>query len=322
MAISVQKPGSERQYDVAIVGGGAAGLSAALLMARCCRKVVIFDDGKQRNRFASHIHGFLTRDGSSPAEFYRLVDEELRTYPQIERVAACVKQIENCKPFRLGDASGKSWYARRVILACGVYDKLPNMPGFQECYGRTVHHCPYCDAYEYREKPIALYGRGNAVFDQALILGQWSKKILVIDDANDLSSAQLAALGKRNIEVKASPISELLHSNGKLTAIAFADGERISAEAMFFTLGSEEKSELAEQLRCQFRDNSGIETDGHRETCVPGVFAAGDILREDVQFVVFAAAQGAAAAVRANKSLIEEDLQREGITLTKHDTPK
>ncbi len=307
-----------RVYDVLVVGGGAAGLSATLMLARCRRSVMLVDDGRQRNQRATAIHGFLTREGTTPTDFYQLVHEELKRYSTITRTLATVERIEPSHPFVATFATGETVAARRVLLACGIEDQLPELPGAEECYGISVHHCPYCDGYESANKRIVVLAQGDALYDQALLLTQWSAHVTVASDGElGLSQEQRERLISKCISIAESPVMTLQHNEGRLQSVLLQDGTTVPADALFFSSPATERVTLAEQLGCSLNTDRGIETDDRRETCMEGVYAAGDVLRDDVQFMVLAAADGTAAAVRINRSLLAEDLSKDGCPLIK-----
>lgn len=292
-----------------IVGAGPAGLSAALVLGRCRRRVLICDAGHPRNAASCALHGFLTRDGIPPAEFLKLGLEQLLPYETIE-----VRQVEVIDARRLTDsfeitiASGERLSSRKLLLATGVVDELPEIDGFPEFYGRSVFHCPYCDGWELRDQPLAVYGQGENGLGLALELTLWSQDlVLCTDGPSQLSAADLQRLVRHKIKLREGKISRLQGSDGVLEEIVFANGELLRRRGIFFSTGQRQNSELARKLGCEFTEEGSVRTGDYETTNVAGLYVAGDASRL-VQFVIVAASEGAQAAVAINKELMQEDL--------------
>lgn len=294
---------NEEVYDCLIVGGGPAGLSAALILGRCLRTVAILDSGSPRNCYARTLHAFLTRDVIAPAEFYRIAQEDLRKYETVEYVKTeVVKATKLPDFFMLTDIRGKIWRSRTLLIATGVMDAVPDLPGFMNFYGKSVHNCPYCDAWEVRGKKLAAYGKGNRGFEQALPLLKWSRDLILFTDGTDLTDEQKKILTENNIAFYTEKITQLHGKDGQLESIELENGEQVTRDAMFFNTESFIRSKLLEELNCPFTNEEGVETGKYERTEVPGLFVAGNILRE-VQLVIVAAAEGAEAAFGINKLL-------------------
>jgi thioredoxin reductase len=296
------------EVDLLIVGAGPAGSSAALVLARCRRTVLLCDDGKPRNAAASHIHGLLTHEGQSPAAFREAAFASLKSYePLIDRRSDRVAAIEGSeRRFAFRTSSGLAGRTRRVLLATGLVDKLPPIPGIEAYYGSSVHHCLYCDGYEYRDRRLAAYGEGDKAADLALVMLQWSKDILVCTDATALSEECRALLQAHGIALREERVGALEGSRGKLSKIVFQDGSSADRDAMFFVTGCKPGSDLYRSLGCRTDDKGGIDADENGETSIKGVFVAGDASRDVLQIAV-ALGEGVRAAVAINKSLLRED---------------
>jgi thioredoxin reductase len=292
--------------DVIVVGGGPAGLSAALMLGRCRRTVIVCDAGQPRNRVSRALHGYLSRDGVDPAEVLRVGRLETQGYGVLHCRGTVTRITRDGEGFAVHLETGRALGARRVLLATGVEDDLPSVPGVEACYGRSVFHCPYCDGWEWRDRRLAVYGRGRGGAALALSLRTWADDvILVTDGPARMSRAGADALQAVGIPVHAAPLRALRHADGTLEALVFADGAELPRDALFFTTGQRPQSTLARDLGCEVTRKGTIRTDRFGQTCVDGIFVVGDA-SPDVQFVAVAAAEGAKAAVAINKQFQAE----------------
>jgi thioredoxin reductase len=300
---------AEARYEVVIVGGGPAGLSAALVLGRCRRRVLVCDAGQPRNAASHGLHGFLTRDGIKPAEFLEIARQQLGHYNTVEirrTEVTLARSVSN--DFELTLTNGETVSARKLLVATGVVDELPVVNGLQDFYGRSVFHCPYCDGWEVRDQPLAIYGNGENGSGLALELKLWSRDlVLCTDGPSQLTLEHTERLARDNIKIREEKIARLEGKDGVLKYIVFANGERLERRAMFFSSGHHQGSDIANQLGCAFTDDGCVATGEYEATSVPGLFAAGDASKL-VQFVIVAASEGAQAAVAINKELIKEDL--------------
>ena len=297
--------------DVIIVGGGPAGLSAALVLARACRSVLVFDAGRPRNHATRAVHGFLTRDGIGPFELRQLGLDELQRYDTVRvehaEVAAATREADGT--FRVDLDDGRQFTARRLLLATGVVDILPQVQGFEDMYGRSVFHCPYCDGWELRGQPLAVYGCQRRGYGLAIELLGWSRDIVLCSDGScELDGEELSTLERNGILVREEPIVRLEGTDGMLERIVFQNGDVLPRRAMFFTTGQLQASRLARQLGCEFNEKGAVRTGPYEMTHVPGLYVAGDASR-NVQWVVVAAAEGAEAAYAISQDLIRETLR-------------
>lgn len=299
-------------YDVIIVGGGPAGLNAALVLARCMRKVLICDTGKPRNRFARKMHNYLSRDGMNPSRLLRLGRREVARYG-VEWMAAevvCARSLreeedrEYLTEFEVTLANQKTLRSRKLLVATGLKDTLPDIPGVESFYGKGVHHCPYCDAYEYREKRIVVFGEGSRAVGGALALRTWTKHVVCCSHGTQVPSEDRTRLDRNGIVLREERIIAL-EGGRRLRAIRFENDERLACDAFFFNADRVQQAELPRILGCEF---SGCEVKTHakQRTHVPGLYIAGDA-DGDVQFVVVAAGEGATAGVAINRELQDED---------------
>jgi thioredoxin reductase len=298
-------------YDVIIVGGGPAGLSAALVLGRCRRSVLLCDAGNPRNIRSHAVHGYLTQDGISPSDFLALAHADLEQYETItfeECEVASARQDH--RSFRVTLENGEDREGRRLLLATGVVDELPALEGLEELYGSSVFHCPYCDGWEAREQPLAVYGKGAHVSGLAMTLRTWSSQLLVCSDGPSLLTAEDRALLERHrISIREDRITRLEGNDGQLERVVFESGDPFPCRGLFFTTGQRQRSSIAADLGCVFTEKGTVRTGRRETTNVPGLFVAGDASKA-TQFVVVAAAEGAEAAVEINQSLEEEDRLR------------
>ena len=297
-------------WDVIVVGGGPAGLSAALILGRCRRRVLVCDVGRPRNARARALHGFLSRDGTPPARLLSIAREQLRPYPNVALRRVEVRSVCTAPGgFEATLEGGRRVRARFVLMATGVVDQLPPVPGLQEFYGRGVFHCPYCDGWEMRDRPLAVYGRGKNGAGLAADLLAWSADVALCSDGPArLTPAQRERLQALGIPVHEQRLKELRGRWGRLTRIVFADGSTLDREGVFLSTGQHQRSRLPQEMGCVLTRRGALKTGRLEMTSVPGLYAAGDCSR-DVQLIVVAAAEGARAAFAMNKELIREGLE-------------
>jgi len=297
-------------YDAIIVGGGPAGLTCAIFLARYRRPVLVIDDGRPRNYATQAIHGFLGQHGIAPAELLergraeaRECGAELRDgrVTKIERVGDTFEVSLRGEESRLS--------ARRIVLAYGLRDTLPDIPEIERHYGRTVHHCPDCDGYESLDQRIGVIGWGTRVVGLALELLQWSDDVVVFTDghAREWDEDEHSKLLAESIGVKDEKIVAL--EGERLQAAVLSTGERVPVQRLFFSIKVERSCDLAETLGCEVDDDRpNVIVDEHQKTTAEGVWAVGD-LTEGSQLAITAAADGAVAAIAINKSLLPPSRQ-------------
>ena len=304
---------SEPRLDVIIVGAGPAGLSAALILGRARRRVLVCDAGHPRNARSHSLHCYLTRDGIDPKEFLRFGREELRAYETVELRQAEVNDARRlvstgADHFEVMLNNGERLTSRKLLLATGVIDEVPRLEGLSQFYGTSVFHCPYCDGWEMRDQPLAVYGNGEDVTGLALELTFWTRNLVLCTDGRaELSGEDVQRLLKRNIPLNENKIARLEGSAGVLERIVFANGKSLTVRGMFFSTGQKQGSDLPQKLGCKFTEQGCVRTYDYEKTDVPGLYAAGDASRF-AQLAIVAASEGALAAVAINKELMKEDL--------------
>jgi thioredoxin reductase len=300
---------TEIVWDVLIVGGGPAGLSAALVLGRARRRVLVVDDGRPRNWASRAVHGFLSRDGTPPAELRRIAREQLARYPDVElREGRVIDGVRRDGLFELTLGGGAQVRGRRVVIATGVQDELPAVEGLRELYGTSVFHCPHCDGWEVRDRSLAAYGRDDAHGPGlALELRAWSDDVVFCaDGSREIGAAWRQRLARNGIRIVDTPLRALAARDGRLAALVFTDGETLARDALFFSVGRHQPSDLARRLGCEVFAPEGCRVDPRGRSDVPGVYIIGDASRDVLQVSV-AAGEGATAAITLNAELIAED---------------
>lgn len=296
-------------YDCLIVGGGPAGLSAALLLGRTRRPVLLCDSGAPRNRSASAMHGYLTRDGIAPEDFRAAGRAELGRYDSVEIRDVLVTGAEAVgDQFEITLEGGERVRGRTLLLCTGVVDEVPDIDGIAALYGKSVHHCPFCDGWEHRDQPIAVHGCDDTAAGYALGMLRWSRDLVLCTNGTDLLSGDdTASLARHGIAVRRERILRLEGSGGQLERIIFATGAPLERTALFFCGGQHQHADFAARIGAQLTEKGVVDTRGAERTSVPGLWVAGDASK-DAQLVIVAAAEGAAAAVSINTYLARAEL--------------
>jgi len=296
------------QYDVIIVGGSNAGLSAALMLGRARRHVLVCDTGKPVNAPAHAAHGFFTRDGTPPADLLAIGRAQLRPYPTVDlrQIATTgAARDEHGGGFLVTLADGTTAHARAILLATGATAIFPLIAGIVERWGVSVNSCPYCHGYEVRDEPLAAYGNGDMGFHYVLMIAHWSDDlVLCTDGPAELTQEQRRTLASREIRVIEEKIIRLEGAGQGLEQIVFADGTRLPRRALFLHSPMRQHSDLAAQLGCQHIPDGSVQVDRQGLTSVPWVYAAGDMTHLQGQVLALAVAEGAMAAAMLNNALI------------------
>jgi thioredoxin reductase len=296
-------------WDCIVVGAGPAGLNAALVLGRARRRVLVLDNAQPRNYATHEMHGVLGHDGLDPADLRARGRAELARYG-VEVVAADVQHAEVLDgAVRLTrDASAE--LTRTVILATGMLDEVPNVPGFAEVWGTSAHTCPYCDGFEHRDERIAVLAAGARGEHLAVLLRQWSRDVVWLSNGpHNLAADQLARVDALGVPVVETPVVGLDSVNGRLHRVRLGDGQTLDRDALFFFVGWQLRTDLARALGCELRDDRSIVVDSDEATTVDRVYAAGNSA-DPRALVPVAAGSGVAAAVAINARLSFEDADR------------
>ncbi len=302
-------------YDVIIVGGGPAGLSAALMLGLARRRVLVIDSGHPRNAAAPVSHGFLSRDGVPPGEIAAAAREQLRAYPNVEFSEDTVTDATTHGwVLMISTAAGQIHRARKLILANGMTDNLPLVPGLKECWGKTIFPCPYCHAWDYRDQPLAMIGNGAGIFRVLAVLRSWSKDVaLLTNGPSTLDLSERMLLQRNTVNVYDQPIDAFEHIEGQLTRVAFKNGTVLSRKAILFHPPTSPTSDLPVRLGLivngVFRVNPKT-----AKTENPNVFVAGDNVGMFPPNIISAAVYSGAFTARH----VNEDLAIEEFTATVH----
>ena len=289
--------------DVAIIGAGPAGLSAALVLGRCRRQVVVCDRGTPRNARSRALHGYLTRDGIAPADLLSAGRDEVRGYG-IDIRDVGVADVQPLEPgFVVRLNTGDELHCRMVLFATGVRDHVPALEGIEPCYGVSVFHCPYCDGWEVRDQRMIVLGRSAGAAGLAVALKTWSEDVVLCTEGRvRMPHARRAELADFGIAVREERLARVEHDNGRVHRLVLANGGAIDCDAIFFSTGQSPQSDLPRRLGCELTSKNVVKTDHLGRTCVPGLYVVGDASR-DVQFAIVAAAEGAKAGVAINAAL-------------------
>lgn len=266
-------------FDVLIIGGSYAGLSAALALGRARRSVLVLDTRRPRNRFTPHAHNLLLHDGDAPADLAVRARQQVATYPTVRLLEARATAAEKLPDgtFAVATEAHGTFKASRLLLATGMRDELPLVPGFAECWGKSVIHCPFCHGYEVADQPTGIWNNGDEVGHQVKMLLNWSRQLTVFTNGPATFGPEVSGLLQAHaVELVETPVAELLHTNGQLNGLRLADGRIWPLPVLYARLPAHQASPLALQLGCEITEQQLIRIDESYRTTVPGVYAAGD----------------------------------------------
>ena len=297
-----------KNTEVIILGGSYAGLSAAMALGRSLRNVLIIDSGLPCNRQTPHSHNFLTQDGEKPAEIVRKAKEQVLGYPTVSWLEdTAVKAEKTQHGFLITTASGQSFTAKRLVVATGIKDMLPDLKGFAECWGISVVHCPYCHGYEIRNKKTGILANGEKAFHLASLVNNLTDDLTILTSGQaDFSPEQLAKFEKHQIKVLETEIAEIEHEHGVLKNLLFRDGSKASFDAIYVSVPFKQHSDIPASLGCELTEHDHIKIDHLQRTSIPGVYACGDN-SSGMRSVANAVSSGNLTGGMVNKDLTEEE---------------
>ena len=298
---------NSKRFDVIIIGGSYAGLSAAMTLGRSLKKVLIIDSGKPCNRQTPHSHNFITQDGLPPKQIADAAKDQVLKYNTVifhEDIAIGAVKAEN--DFIISTQSGESFAATKLLFATGISDQMLDITGFAECWGISVLHCPYCHGYEVKHKPIGVIANGELGFEFSRLIHNWSKNLVLLTNGQStLTQEQTKRIKQHNIGIIEKEITEIEHNQGYITNVVFKDGSKQKLSAVFAKIGFKQHSTLPEELGCSINEQGFIGVDDFQRTTIPGIYAAGDNTTM-FRAVSAATAAGTKAGAMINKELIEE----------------
>jgi thioredoxin reductase len=298
-------------FDCAIIGGGPAGLNAALILGRARRNVILFDDNNPRNAVTQESHGFITRDGIKPKEFREIAHEEIGRYPSVVYAKREVTSVIKNKPlFEVVTSENNERYqSKTIIISTGLRDVLPRIDNISDYYGRSLFHCPYCDGWELRDKPlVVIIGEQVQGFHFIQTIYNWSKDLIVCTNGEAFqNSERKGLLQRKGIKIIENKIKNFVGKNGQMEKIIFENGESVSRKGGFVMPNLIQSSDFGKQLGCEYNSLGGIAIDSFGRTNIQGIYAAGDASVIAPAQLIIAAAEGVRAAAGVNMDLTQKE---------------
>ncbi|WP_236284670.1 NAD(P)/FAD-dependent oxidoreductase [Paenibacillus allorhizoplanae] len=298
-------------YDCLIIGGGPAGLNAALVLGRARKNVLLIDEGRPRNRVTQETHGFLSRDGIKPSEFRRIALEQIRVYPTVNHVSdAAVSITGSDGDFQITTAQGEHYEGKKVLFAIGKKDIPLDINGLAEVYGKSAFVCPYCDGWELRDQPLVLIVNGAKALHLAKMISGWTSRFTICTNGPDeLSDAEKEELKQHNVPIYDSPIRSIVSNEGYVQHVELEDGTRLPCTGIFFGPKLVIGSDLPQTIGCEMTEARTVVVDQFGKTNVPGIYSAGDAASEMYQ-AIMAASLGAIAGMSINGELLMANWQK------------
>ena len=294
-------------FDVIIIGGSYAGLSAAMALGRASRKVLVIDSGSPCNRQTPHAHNFITHDGEVPAVIARKAREQVMRYSTVTFLDGTVTSGQQRDgKFQITTSNGESFTAKKLLFTTGMKDIMPPLEGFAACWGISVLHCPYCHGYEVRNQPTGIIGQGEMAFEMSRLINHWTKDLtLFTNGPSGLSAEQLHKIQAHNIRIVETAIDRIEHANGYVKELRLADGQTVALKAIYARPPMVQHCVIPQELGCEVTAQNLLQVDMFQKTTVPGIYAAGDNTTM-MRSVSLAVASGGFAGAAINKDLIEE----------------
>ncbi|MDP5276648.1 NAD(P)/FAD-dependent oxidoreductase [Chengkuizengella axinellae] len=299
---------SVQTFEVIVIGGGAAGLSASLILGRSRRKVFIIDANEPRNKVTRESHGFLSRDGIQPLEFKKICIEQLKKYPNIQYKRDRVEYVEkDGSIFRVHTLEGDVYISKKIIFATGMHDALPSIKGLKDVYGKSVYPCPYCDGWERKDEPLAVFGNGDWLMDYVKMIYHWSPDLMVFTNGpTKLSNEQKHELLEHDVRLVETPIEELQSSDGELEKVVVSTGIEYKRSGGFLMdTGEIQASSIPSRLGIEMNEMGGYITNNIGETNIKGVYVIGDA-KNAFSGLIKAASEGYELGAKMNAEMIFE----------------
>ena len=296
-----------KMFDVIIIGGSYAGLSAAMALGRALRNVLVIDSGKPCNRQTPHSHNFITQDGEAPAIISNRAKEQVMRYPTVtfvNGIAVSGRKFDG--KFQIETANGEHFHAYKLLFSSGVMDIMPSIEGFADCWGISVLHCPYCHGYEVRNEPTGILANGDMAFEVARLINHWTKDLAVFTNGpSNLTPERVQKIEFHNIKIIETAVHGIEHDNGQVKFLHLKDGKSFALKAIYARPVFVQHCTIPHDLGCELTEQNLLKVDGFQRTSIAGVFAAGDNSTM-MRSVSLAVAGGGFAGASINKDLIEE----------------
>lgn len=295
------------QYEVIIIGGSYAGLSAAMALGRSLKSTLVIDSGKPCNRQTPHSHNFLTQDGETPKGVSTIARQQVEKYETVTFYSGIASTGEKTKnAFKIITESKDTFYSKKLIFATGIRDKMPDIPGFSECWGISVVHCPYCHGYEYRGHKTGIWANGEKAFHLASLVNNLTGELVLLTNGKaDFTPEQIDKLEKHNIQVEESEVAGIEHQNGYLENVVLTNGSIIALDALYASVPFTQHSDIPVLLGCELTEPGYIHVDDVQKTTVPGIYACGDNA-SGMRSIAHAVSAGNVAGAVANMELTSE----------------
>lgn len=296
-----------KSFDVIIIGGSYSGLSAAMALGRAVRQVLVIDSGKPCNSPAPHSHNFITHDGETPAQIRASAKAQVQNYPTVHfRDGVAEKAIQKESRFEITMQSGETVESKKLIIATGLRDILPDINGFAECWGKSIIHCPYCHGYEVRNVPTGIFANGDGAFHYAQLISHWTKDLTVFTNGKStLTPEQSDRISAHHIKVVETEIERIAHDAGQIDAVLLKDGSQVSVKAVYTRPDFAQHSAIPASLGCEMTEQGLIKVDIVQRTSVKGVYACGD--NSSARFLAVSVATGGMAGAASNNDMIMEE---------------
>lgn len=300
----------DTDFEVIIIGGSYAGLSAAMALGRASRKTLVIDSGLPCNRHTPHSHNFLTRDGEKPEVLRSIAKDQVAQYPTVTLINdKVINALKTTEGFEVINSSGLHFTGKKILFSTGIYDTMPKIDGFEDCWGISSVHCPYCHGYEFKGKKTGILGNGEAAYHYAVLLGQWTDDLVIFSNgAFEVTPQQASAISQRNITVIDDEICCVRHNKGYIDEVVLKDGATHQIHVLYHRPDFIQHSDLPQTLGCTIDDNGYIQTDFLQKTSVEGIYAAGDC-SAPMRSVANAVAAGSKAGAAINIELCAAEFE-------------